>query len=81
VGELPAKPSAALTEQNASNEVFGPFIKGLEYAHTTIFANESGQRQIMVDMISRTDLEDQSLEDSLAEAAEAEQKLLDEYYQ
>lgn len=81
VGELPAKPSAALTEQNASNEVFGPFIKGLEYAHTTIFANESGQRQIMVDMISRTDLEDQTLEDSLAEAAEAEQKLLDEYYQ
>ncbi len=81
VGELPAKPSAALTEANASNETFGPFIKGLEYAHTTIFANESGQRQIMVDMISRTDLEDQSLEDSLAAAAEAEQKLLDEYYQ
>lgn len=81
VGELPAKPSAALTEDNAANETFGPFIKGLEYAHTTIFANESGQRQIMVDMISRTDLEDQSLEDSLAAAAEAEQKLLDEYYQ
>lgn len=81
VGELPAKPSAALTEDNASNETFGPFIKGLEYAHTTIFANESGQRQIMVDMISRTDLEDQSLADSLTAAAEAEQKLLDEYYQ
>lgn len=81
VGELPAKPSAALTETNAANETFGPFIKGLEYAHTTIFANESGQRQIMVDMISRTDLEDQSLADSLAAAAEAEQKLLDEYYQ
>lgn len=81
VGELPAKPSAALTETNAANETFGPFIKGLEYAHTTIFANESGQRQIMVDMISRTDLEDQPLADSLAAAAEAEQKLLDEYYQ
>jgi len=81
VGELPAKPSAALTETNAANETFGPFIKGLEYAHTTIFANESGQRQIMVDMISRTDLEDQSLADSLTAAAEAEQKLLDEYYQ
>lgn len=81
VGELPAKPSAALTETNAADETFGPFIKGLEYAHTTIFANESGQRQIMVDMISRTDLEDQSLADSLAAAAEAEQKLLDEYYQ
>nr|WP_306269101.1 extracellular solute-binding protein [Pararhizobium sp. IMCC3301] len=80
VGELPAKPSAALTEANAADPVFGPFIKGLEYAHTTVFANESGQRQIIVDMISRTDLEDQSLEDSLAEGAKAEQKLLDEYY-
>lgn len=81
VGELPAKPSAALTEANAANETFGPFIKGLEYANTTIFANESGQRQIMVDMISRTDLEGQSLEDSLTAAAEAEQKLLNDYYQ
>lgn len=81
VGELPAKPSAALTEANAADPVFGPFIKGLEYANTTIFANESGQRQVLVDMISRTDLEGQSLEDSLAEAASSEQKILDEYYQ
>lgn len=80
VGELPAKPSAALTEANAADPVFGPFIKGLEYANTTIFANESGQRQVLVDMISRTDLEGQSLADSLAEAAASEQKILDEYY-
>jgi multiple sugar transport system substrate-binding protein len=29
VGELPAKPSAALTEVNAADPVYGPFIKGL----------------------------------------------------
>jgi len=80
VGELPAKPSAALTEANAADPVFGPFIRGLEYAHTTIFADESAQRQQMIDMIGRIDLEDQSVADSLAQAAEAEQKLLDEYY-
>ncbi|MEM7024504.1 MAG: extracellular solute-binding protein [Pseudomonadota bacterium] len=80
VGELPAKPSAALTEANANDPVFGPFIRGLEYANTTIFANESAQRQLMIDMISRIDLEDQSVADSLAEAAAAEQTLLDEYY-
>jgi len=80
VGELPAKPSAALTEANAADPVFGPFIRGLEYANTTIFANESAQRQGMIDMIGRIDLEDQSVADSLAQAAEAEQKLLDEYY-
>ncbi len=80
VGELPAKPSAALTEENTDNPVFGPFIKGLGYAHTTIFANESAQRQQMMDMIQRIDLENQPLEDSLKQAAAEEQKILDEYY-
>lgn len=81
VGELPAKPSVGLTEANASNETFGPFIRGLEYAHTTKFVNESAQRQLLVEMVERIQLEGMSLEDSLAVAAEAEQKILDEYYQ
>jgi len=80
VGELPAKPSTALTDENAGNPVFGPFIRGLEYAHTTKFANESAQRQQMIDMIQRISLENQSVEDSLNQAAAEEQKILDEYY-
>ena len=80
VGELPAKPSVGLTEANANNPVFGPFIKGLAYANTTKFANESGQRQLMVEMVERMTLEGMSAGESLAIAAEAEQKLLDEYY-
>ncbi|MFQ6553548.1 extracellular solute-binding protein [Aestuariibius insulae] len=80
VGELPAKPSVGMTEENANNEVFGPFIRGLEYARTTKFANESAQRQVLVDMLARTDLEGQPLEESLAVAAEEEQAILDEYY-
>jgi multiple sugar transport system substrate-binding protein len=48
VGELPAKPSVGMTEENANNETFGPFIRGLAYANTTKFANESAQRQILV---------------------------------
>ena len=80
VGELPAKPSVGMTEANANDAVYGPFIRGLAYANTTIFANESGQRQILVDMLARTDIEGQPLPESLAIAAEAEQKLLDEYY-
>ena len=80
VGELPAKPSVGMTEANANNDVFGPFIRGLEYAHTTKFADESGQRQLMVEMVERIQLEGMSPADSLAVAAEAEQKLLDEYY-
>ncbi len=80
VGELPAKPSVGLTEANANDETFGPFIRGLAYAHTTKFANESAQRQVFVDMVARTDLEGQSLSDSLAQAAADEQKILDDYY-
>lgn len=80
VGELPAKPSVGMTEENANDPVFGPFIRGLEYAHTTKFANESGQRQVMVEMIERMTLQDMGAEESLAIAAEAEQQILDEYY-
>ena len=80
VGELPAKPSVGMTEANASDPIFGPFIRGLAYAHTTKFANESAQRQLMVEMIERMTLEGMSAKDSLATAAESEQKILDEYY-
>lgn len=80
VGELPAKPSVGLTDENANDPVFGPFIKGLAYAHTTKFANESGQRQVMVEMVERMTLQGMSAEESLAIAAEAEQKILDDYY-
>jgi multiple sugar transport system substrate-binding protein len=80
VGELPAKPSAALTESNTADPVFGPFVEGLGYAHSTVFVDESGQRQQMTDMVGRIDLEGQSVSDSLAAAAEAEQSILDGFY-
>jgi len=80
VGELPAKPSVGMTDANANDPVFGPFIRGLAYAHTTKFVNESAQRQVLMDMVQRVDIQGQSVADSLAEAAAAEQKLLDDYY-
>jgi len=80
VGELPAKPSAALTDANIADPVYGPFIKGLGYSHATIFADETGQRQVLVDAVSRIFLENQSPADALAIAAAAEQTLLDAYY-
>ncbi len=81
VGELPAKPSAALTDKNQNDPVYGPFVKGLGYAQSTVFVDESGQRQLMTDMVSRIELEGQSIEDSLTEAAQAEQAILDGFYQ
>jgi multiple sugar transport system substrate-binding protein len=80
VGELPAKPSVGMTDDNASDPIYGPFIRGLEYAQATKFADESGQRQIMVEMVERMTLQGMTAAESLAIAAEAEQKLLDDYY-
>ncbi|MBB5516481.1 multiple sugar transport system substrate-binding protein [Rubricella aquisinus] len=80
VGELPAKPSVGMTEANANDPVFGPFIRGLEYAHTTIFADESAQRGALVDMVQRIELEGQDPAESLATAAAADQAILDAYY-
>jgi multiple sugar transport system substrate-binding protein len=80
VGELPAKPSVGLTDANASDETFGPFIRGLAYANTTKFVNESGQRQVLVEMVERMTLQGMSAADSIAIAATAEQAILDEYY-
>lgn len=77
VGELPARRSAALTDANLKDPVFGPFLKGLEYAHTTMFKDEAAQRQNAIDMVNRVLLEKQPVKDSLKQAAEAEQEIID----
>ena len=41
VGELPARRTAALTPENAAHPVYGPFLKGLEYAQTTLVQGRS----------------------------------------
>ncbi|MEO0386032.1 MAG: extracellular solute-binding protein [Pseudomonadota bacterium] len=80
VGELPAKPSVGMTEANANDATFGPFIRGLAYANTTKFANESAQRQLMVEMVERITLQGMDPAESLSIAAAAEQAILDDYY-
>lgn len=77
VGELPARRDVALTEANLSDPIRSPFLKGLEYAHTTQFVDEAGQRQTAIDMVNRVLLENQSIADSLKQAAEAEQAIID----
>ncbi|TWF58573.1 extracellular solute-binding protein [Neorhizobium alkalisoli] len=77
VGELPARRAAAMTETNLKDPIYGPFLKGLEYAHTTMFMDEAGQRQTAMDMVNRVLLEGQKPEDSLKQAAEAEQEIID----
>ncbi|MBN9335226.1 extracellular solute-binding protein [Devosia sp.] len=78
VGELPARRDVALTETNLADPIRGPFLKGLEYAHTTKFYDEAAQRQTSIDMVNRVLLEGQSIEDALKQAAEAEQAIIDQ---
>ncbi|MCO5731216.1 extracellular solute-binding protein [Rhizobium sp. SSA_523] len=77
VGELPARRAAAMTDANLKDPVFGPFLKGLEYAHTTMFKDEAAQRQNAIDMVNRILLESQPVAESLKQAAEAEQEIID----
>jgi multiple sugar transport system substrate-binding protein len=77
VGELPARREAALTEANLADPIFAPFLKGLEYAHTTTFVDEAAQRQGAIDMVNRVLLENQDPKASLDQAAAAEQAIID----
>jgi multiple sugar transport system substrate-binding protein len=77
VGELPARRTAALTPENIGNPVYGPFLKGLEYAHTTLFKDEAAQRQVAIDMANRVLVGGEEPKASLAKAAEAEQAIID----
>jgi multiple sugar transport system substrate-binding protein len=77
VGELPARKAAALTDANLADPIYAPFLKGLDYAHTTVFVDEAAQRQGAIDMVNRVVLENQSPADSLAQAATAEQAIID----
>ncbi|AOZ55221.1 sugar ABC transporter substrate-binding protein [Ketogulonicigenium vulgare] len=78
VGELPARRTTALSEENLANPIYGPFLRGLEYAHTTRFYDESGQRQIMLDAANRVFLEGLSPEEALDIAGQAEQAIIND---
>lgn len=78
VGELPARRAAALTEANLKNPIYAPFLRALEYSHTTRFVDEDGQRQVAIDMTNRVLLQNQSPADSVAAAAKAEQTVIDD---
>ena len=78
VGELPARREAALTPEHLADPIYGPFLKALDYAHTTLFVDEAAQRQVAMDMANRVFLQGQSPADSVAEAAVEEQAIIDD---
>ena len=77
VGELPASRTLIADPELASDPVYGPFVRALDYAHATVFVDESGQRDVMVDAINAVVLQGQDPAAALESAAAAEQLLLD----
>ena len=80
VGELPARKAAAETEKNLAHPIYGPFLKALNYSQATVFVDELPQRQVILDMANRVLLQNQEPKAALAEAAKAEQAILDRFY-
>ncbi|WP_248311180.1 extracellular solute-binding protein [Bosea sp. UNC402CLCol] len=79
VGELPARRAVALTEANIKDPIYGPFIRGLDYAATPPMVDEAAQRQVSIDMINAVLLKDTPIKDALNAAATREQAILDKF--
>lgn len=79
VGELPARRAVALTEANIKDPIYGPFIRGLDYAATPPMVDEAAQRQVSIDMINAVLLKDTPIKDALNAAAAREQVILDKF--
>lgn len=80
VGELPARKAAAETEKNLKHPIYAPFLKALAYSQATVFVDEMAQRQVTLDMVNRVLIQNQDAKAALAEAAKAEQAILNRFY-
>ena len=77
VGELPANP--ALAANYYDDPTYGPFLKGLEYAHATFFVDETAQRQVIMDAVDKV-INGYSPETAWKEMASEEQVVLDKFW-
>ncbi len=80
VGELPAQLEAGNNPELAADPKLGAFARGLAYAHATFFADESAQRQAMIDAYDMVVLADEDPAVALDIAAETDQEILDEFF-
>ena len=79
VGELPASRTLIADPELAADPVYGPFVRALDYAHATVFVDESGQRDVMVDAINEVVLQGADPANAMDAAAKTEQLILDQH--
>jgi len=80
VGELPAQLEAGSDPALKADEKLGAFARGLAYAHATTFADESKQRQALIDAYDMVVLNGEDPKVALDTAAQTDQEVLDAFY-
>lgn len=80
VGELPASKTLIQDPKLTLDPIYGPFVRSLAYAKATFFVDEAAQRKVMVDAINRVLLQGMDPVASLKQAAQEEQRILDEFW-
>ncbi|MCB0113982.1 MAG: extracellular solute-binding protein, partial [Caldilineaceae bacterium] len=80
VGELPAQLEAGNAPELLADPKLGAFAAGLNYAHATFFADESKDRQALVDAYDSVVLAGEDPAAALDFAVEQVQEVLDEFW-
>lgn len=80
VGELPARQELADDVDLLKDPIYGPFIAGLKYAHSTYFVDETAERQALIDATNEVILKGTSPKTALDRLVKAEQKIRNDYF-
>lgn len=80
VGELPARQELADDVDLLKDPLYGPFIAGLKYAHSTYFVDETSERKEIIDATNEVILKGTDPKAALDRLVQAEQKIRDEYF-
>lgn len=80
VGELPAAKALGNDSSITTNPIYGPFVKGLKYAHATFFVNESQERQVLIDNINKILLQNAPIGQTFNSIVQQEQAIRNQYF-
>ena len=80
VGELPARQELADDLELQKDPLYGPFLAGLKYAHSTFFVDETSERQALLDATNEVLLKGTDYKAALDRLVQAEQKIRDGYF-
>lgn len=81
VGELPSAQALLEDESITGDPIYGPFVKGLNYAHATFYANETQERDVLNNGVDQIRLKDAPVEETFNNIVKEIQKIRDEFFE